>query len=89
LLTRPEGIVVVKTTSHLPSTINLAQLVVNEINLIGSRCGNMALALAFLQKKLLDIKPLIEAVYPAAEFARAFRHAQQPGAKKVLLKFSE
>lgn len=87
LLTRPEGSVVVKTTSHLPSEINLAQLVVNEIALIGSRCGNLDLALAFLQERLLDVKPLIEAVYPAAEFVRAFRHARQPGAKKILLQF--
>jgi threonine dehydrogenase-like Zn-dependent dehydrogenase len=85
LLTRPEGTVVVKTTSHLPSEINLAQLVVNEITLIGSRCGNMDLALAFLKERRLDVTPLIEAIYPITEFALAFRHAQQPGAKKILL----
>jgi threonine dehydrogenase-like Zn-dependent dehydrogenase len=87
LLTRPEGSIVVKTTSRLPSEVKLAPLVVNEIALIGSRCGNMAMALVFLQERLLDVKPLIEAVYPAAEFVRAFRHARQPGAKKILLQF--
>ncbi|MBF0480300.1 MAG: alcohol dehydrogenase catalytic domain-containing protein [Desulfovibrionaceae bacterium] len=86
-LTRPEGTVALKTTSRLPLTLNLAKVVVDEINLIGSRCGDMALALDTLANGRLDVRPLIQAVYPFSEFARAFAAARAPGALKVLLDF--
>lgn len=86
-LTRPEGTLVAKTTSHLPSSLDLAKLVVDEIRIVGSRCGDMSLALAFLKNRWLDVKPLIDAVYPFAEFQKAFEQARQPGAKKIIVTY--
>lgn len=86
---RPEGTIVLKTTSHELSQINLAKVVVDEIHLVGSRCGDIRLALSFLRNGLVDVRPLIEGVYPFREFKEAFKHALQPNAKKVLLKLSD
>ena len=87
LLVRPRGTIVAKTTSHKPSTFNLAGLVVNEVRLLGSRCGDLSLALAFLKNKWIEVEPLIEAVVPFSEFEKAFELATKPGAKKVLIDF--
>lgn len=88
MLVEPRGTIVAKTTSHKPSTFNLAGLVVNEVRLLGSRCGDLSLALAFLKNKWIDVEPLIEAVFPFSQFERAFSLAAQPGSKKVLIDFS-
>lgn len=86
--TRPEGTIVVKTTSHHPSQIDLARIVVDEINIVGSRCGDFDLALSFLKNRLVDVTPLIEAIYPFSEFEKAFNHARLPGARKILISFN-
>lgn len=86
-LTRPEGIIIAKTTSHKNSAIDLAKIVVNELNIIGSRCGDFDLALSFLKNKWLDVRPLIEAKYPFSDFKKAFEHACTKGSKKVLIAF--
>ncbi|MBN2050601.1 MAG: alcohol dehydrogenase catalytic domain-containing protein [Spirochaetales bacterium] len=85
-LVRPEGTVVVKTTSHKPSEIDLAKLVVDEIRLVGSRCGSIPLALSTLAKKLVPVTSLTEAVYPLEDFEQAFEHARKKGTLKILLK---
>jgi len=86
-LTRPEGIIAAKTTSHAPSAINLAKLVVDEITVTGSRCGDIGLALSFLGDKLVDTAPLMEARYPFERFEEAFARASRKGALKVILDF--
>ncbi len=83
---RPEGTVVVKTTSHLPSSINLAKLVVDEISIVGSRCGDIGLALNVLEQGMINVTDLIEAEYDFADFKEAFDRAMAKGAKKVLVK---
>lgn len=86
-LTKPEGIIVVKTTTHELSKINLATIAVKELQIIGSRCGDFDLALSFLKNGWIDVKPLIESIYPFSEFQRAFEHACKWGSKKVLVSF--
>ncbi|MGA7875827.1 MAG: alcohol dehydrogenase catalytic domain-containing protein [Desulfoferrobacter sp.] len=86
-LIRPEGTIVVKTTSHKPSSIQMSRIVVDEIKLLGSRCGDFGLALAFLKNKWVDVLPLVEATYEFHDFNAAFDHARRPGAKKILIKF--
>jgi len=88
-LVRPEGIIVAKTTSHETSELNLAKLVVNEITLMGSRCGDLGLALHFLKEKRLNVLPLIEDVYPFDRFEEAMARACQKGSKKVLVKWEK
>ncbi len=83
-LVRPEGIVVAKTTSRNPSRLDLAKLVVDEITLMGSRCGDQSLALERLAGGL-DPRPLIEARFSFEEHEQALAAASRPGAMKVLL----
>jgi len=86
-MVRPEGTVVAKTTSHKPSEIDLAKVVVDEISIVGSRCGDFALAISFLENGWVDVLPMIEEIYSFSEFEKAFFRAMQPGAKKVLVRF--
>ena len=86
-LARPEGTVVVKTTSHEPSALSASMIVVKELTLVGSRCGDPELALSFLKNHWIDVKPLIEAVYPFARFDEAWHHAGRRGTLKVLVSF--
>jgi threonine dehydrogenase-like Zn-dependent dehydrogenase len=84
-LVRPEGVIVAKTTSRNPSRLDLARLVVDEITLLGSRCGDQRLAMERLARGL-DPRPLITARLPLEEHARALALAGPPGLK-VLLTF--
>lgn len=86
-LVAPEGTLVVKTTSHQLSKINLAEVVVNEITLVGSRCGDIAFAVKCLDNGWINPAPLVEAVYPFAEFKKAFAHAMAAGSRKILVAF--
>jgi threonine dehydrogenase-like Zn-dependent dehydrogenase len=85
-LVRPAGTVVLKTTMTEPHTLALAPLVIDEIRLLGSRCGPFPPALRALQTGDVDIRPLIQAEYPLEDGIEAFRAAGSPGARKVLLR---
>ena len=82
---RPRGTVVLKSTYHGQATLDLARVVVDEVALVGSRCGPFAPALALLAGGQVEVRPLVEARYPLSEAAAAFDHAARPGALKVLV----
>ncbi len=82
---RPRGTLVLKSTYAGQLTIDASSLVVDEITLVGSRCGPFAPALELLRTNQVDVTPLIQARYPLTEGLRAFEHAQQRGVMKVLL----
>jgi threonine dehydrogenase-like Zn-dependent dehydrogenase len=98
-LVRPRGTIVLKSTYHAPPQspptlggkfqkpldANLTAVVVDEITLVGSRCGPFAPALRLLERGLVEVVPLIQARYPFSEVLTAFEHAAQPGALKVLV----
>ncbi len=85
-LVRPEGTVVAKTTSHKPTSLNLAKVVVDEISIVGSRCGDLGLALSILKQNLISVSELIEYTYDFDDFSAAFDHAKRKGAKKVIVR---
>lgn len=85
-LVKPRGTIVMKTTVAEPSEINLSAFVVNEVTVLGSRCGPFGPALNALSKKLVKPEPLVEAVYSLDEYEKAFQHASSKDALKVLLK---
>ena len=85
----PEGIVVAKTTSHKLAAVDMAKVVVDEIQIIGSRCGDLDLALSFMDRGWVRVEPLIEAILPFAQFEEGFALAQTPSSKKVLIKVSD
>jgi threonine dehydrogenase-like Zn-dependent dehydrogenase len=84
-LVRPEGTVVVKTTSTTPSTMDMSRVVVNEIALLGSRCGDMSLAVHFLAHKWISVHPLIQEIFPLAQTPKALEKAGKKGMLKVLI----
>ena len=85
-LVRPEGKVLIKTTSFEKSLIDFAYVVVNELEIIGSRCGEIHRALDFMKTKGIDLHPLIEADYPLESFEKAFVHAMKKGSRKILIR---
>jgi threonine dehydrogenase-like Zn-dependent dehydrogenase len=83
---RPRGTLVLKSTIAGAHQVSLAPLVINEINLIGSRCGVFSDALEALAANNTSVVPLIEQVYPLEQGIEAIQHAARPGARKILLR---
>jgi threonine dehydrogenase-like Zn-dependent dehydrogenase len=83
---RPRGTLVLKSTIAGAHQVSLAPLVINEINLIGSRCGIFSDALEALDASQVSVVPLIEQVYPLEQGIEAIQHAARPGARKILLR---
>jgi threonine dehydrogenase-like Zn-dependent dehydrogenase len=84
-LIRPRGKIVLKSTYRGEINMNLSPIVVNEVTLIGSRCGSFEPALRLLLKQEVDPRPMIEAIYPLHQGVEAFEHAARPGIFKILL----
>lgn len=85
-LLRPRGTLCLKSTFHGATEINAARLVVDEISVVGSRCGRFAPALELLRDNRIDVESLISEEYSLSEGVRAIEHAQERGVLKVLLK---
>jgi threonine dehydrogenase-like Zn-dependent dehydrogenase len=84
-LTRPRGTLVLKSTYAGNLTVDMSRLVVDEVTVIGSRCGPFERALRALADGEVEVTSLIHARYPLREAAAALAHAQRPGVLKVLL----
>ncbi|MGA8074001.1 MAG: alcohol dehydrogenase catalytic domain-containing protein [Candidatus Acidiferrales bacterium] len=84
-MTEPRGTLVLKSTFHGAAPVETWPIVVKEINVIGSRCGPFAKALALLRAGQIDPCPLITRIFPLAEAQAAIVYAQRPGVMKVLL----
>lgn len=82
---RPRGTMVLKSTYTGNLTANFSAVVVDEITLVGSRCGPFKPALDLLVNHRVDPTPLIQARYPLKEGLAAFAEAARPGVFKVLL----
>jgi threonine dehydrogenase-like Zn-dependent dehydrogenase len=82
---RPRGTLVLKSTYAGELKLNASSLVVDEITLVGSRCGPFAAALDLLASGRIDVAGLVHARYPLADALTAFEHAARPGVLKVLL----
>ncbi|MCF8085957.1 MAG: alcohol dehydrogenase catalytic domain-containing protein [Desulfohalobiaceae bacterium] len=82
---RPRGTIVLKTTAQRSSSFPFSRIAVQEQRIIGSRCGDLDLALHYLQYGLVDPQPLIETVLPWTEIHRAMELGAARGSRKVLL----
>jgi threonine dehydrogenase-like Zn-dependent dehydrogenase len=85
-LLRPRGTLVLKSTFHGNSEIDAAQIVVDELSIVGSRCGRFAPAIDLLKKGAIELDSLISEEYPLSEGAFALQRASQKGILKVLLR---
>ena len=84
-LVRPRGTVVLKTTIAGDHALSLAPIVVDEVTIVGSRCGPFDRALDALARGLVDVKPLIAERFDLGDGVRALERAGQPGVLKVLI----
>lgn len=84
-MTRPRGTVVMKSTIHEAVQLDMAPVIVNEISLIGSRCGRFQPALALLARGAVDVEPMISDRFPLERAPEAFARASERGVLKVLL----
>lgn len=84
-LVRAGGTLVLKSTFAGDVAVNLSSLVVDEIHLVGSRCGPFPAALRLMESGLVDIKPLIHEKFALQDGLKAFDEAGKPGRLKVLI----
>jgi len=82
---RPRGTLIMKSTYADRLTLDASSLVVDEITLVGSRCGPFAPALRLLAAGLVDVEPLIDSRYPLERAVEAIDHAGRSGVLKVIL----
>lgn len=85
---RPLGAVVLKSTIASRHDVDLAPVVINELSLIGSRCGDFGAALAMLSTQQIDVAPLVEGVMSLDDGIEALESAGRAGALKVMLQMS-
>jgi threonine dehydrogenase-like Zn-dependent dehydrogenase len=84
-LCRPRGRVILKTTVKDPGVVDWSLVVIHELSIVGSRCGDLARAIDVLARGLVDPTPLVEERYPLDRALEAFHHAGRRGARKVLV----
>ncbi len=85
-MARPRATVVMKSTVHGAVPLDAAPVIVNEITLLGSRCGRFEPALDLLARNAVEVESMIAAEYPLREAGCAFAHAARKGTLKVLLR---
>ncbi|MBI5532918.1 MAG: alcohol dehydrogenase catalytic domain-containing protein [Deltaproteobacteria bacterium] len=88
-LTKPQGTLVLKTTVADPLLVDLSPAVVDEIRIVGSRCGDLARALHALANGAVDPLPLVDARFPIEQAHQALARAAEKGILKVLVDFPQ
>jgi len=86
-LTRPRGVLVLKSTVAATKEFNLAPIVIDEITVLGSRCGQFPPALRLLASGKVDFSEMISAIYSIDDAIAAFEKNKEKDTLKVLLKF--
>jgi threonine dehydrogenase-like Zn-dependent dehydrogenase len=84
-MVEPRGTVILKSTVHGEVPLDTAPVIVNEITLVGSRCGRFEPALELLERGAIDVASLVSERVPLSHASAAFARAAQPGVLKVLL----
>lgn len=84
-MVEPKGTVVLKSTYRGEPSIDISKVVVDEVRLIGSRCGPFSKAINLLKDKRINVTDILDGDYPLEDAPRAFELAGKPGSLKVLL----
>jgi threonine dehydrogenase-like Zn-dependent dehydrogenase len=84
-MAEPRGTVIMKSTVHGLVSVDTAPVIVNEITLVGSRCGRFEPAINLLKSRKVRVSEMISDVLPLNQAPQAFRQAATPGVLKVLL----
>ncbi|PYS67861.1 MAG: alcohol dehydrogenase, partial [Acidobacteria bacterium] len=83
---RPRGVLVLKSTFRGATRMDTARIVVDEISVVGSRCGRFAPALELLKSNKIDVQNLISEEFPLTDGVSAMARAAESGVMKVLLR---
>ena len=86
-LTKPRGVLVLKSTVATGKELNLAPIVIDEITVLGSRCGQFPPALRLLKNNRIDFKPFISNIYNVDDALKAFEANKAKDSLKILIKF--
>jgi threonine dehydrogenase-like Zn-dependent dehydrogenase len=84
-MARPRGTVILKSTIHGEVAVDTAPVIVNEVTLVGSRCGRFEPAIELLRRGKVDVARMVSREYPLEQAPEAFAEAARPGVLKVLL----
>jgi 2-desacetyl-2-hydroxyethyl bacteriochlorophyllide A dehydrogenase len=84
-IVEPRGTVVMKSTFHALAHFDTAKLVVNEVTLLGSRCGKFPMAIDLLRSQRVKVQELISRTFPLEAGLEAFQYLDQANCLKVLL----
>jgi threonine dehydrogenase-like Zn-dependent dehydrogenase len=87
-IVRPRGRVILKTTITDRRDVDLNSVVVNEITIIGSRCGHFPTAIQAIKSKAVDLNPLVSGIFKLDEWAKAFEFAKKKTSLKVVFKMN-
>jgi threonine dehydrogenase-like Zn-dependent dehydrogenase len=87
-LVKPRGTIVLKSTFHGLPTWEASRAVVNEISVVGSRCGRFAPALALLSSNQISVADLISEEFSLTNGVAAFERAGTKGVLKILLRMA-
>ena len=87
-IVRPKGKIILKTTVAEKDLFNLNHIVINEISLIGSRCGPFKPAIQAIKSGAVDVLPLISNIYSLDDGLEALKYASEKGVIKAILKMS-
>ena len=85
-MVQPRGTIIMKSTVHEKVTMDTAPVIVNEISLVGSRCGRFEPAIQLLQDRKIDIRPMLSGEFPLEQAPAAFAEAARKGVLKVILR---
>ena len=85
-LIKPRGTVILKSTIASRENLDLTPTVVNEITLIGSRCGLFKPAIDALASGIVSVDSMIDSTFQLEQFSKAIQHAKKPDTLKVFLK---
>lgn len=85
-LTKPRGTLVLKSTVASGKELNLAPIVIDEITVLGSRCGQFGPAIRLLENNRIDFKPFISKTYPIDQALEAFEANKSKESVKILIK---
>ncbi len=85
-MVRPRGTVIMKSTVHGEVAIDTAGIIVNEVTLVGSRCGRFEPAISLLEQGQVRVAPLLSAEFDLNQAPQAFVEATKRGVLKVLLR---
>jgi alcohol dehydrogenase len=85
-MVRPRGTVFMKSTVHGTVAVDTAPIIVNEITLVGSRCGRFEPAIQLLRSGAISVADMVSDELPLSRAPRALARAGEPGVMKILLR---